>query len=403
MKQKRYLYKIYNTLGQYVTTWDDVVNDPQFTANINGGAAEMVTRLARRVASFGEGQDVVLGYELRLYVFDDDAPAGVLIFSGYLSNYAPVIQATTEYIECHFLGFQSELVNYMITTTVSGMLTTTVPYNSYDPSDVLKAVIDAITPLGSRLGYTPATIEETGTVASYTFNTNTAAEGVQTSLELTPEGWYWYVDANKKMHLHPKAFSARHTFTIGKEIEEFTPEKRSESIINEVYFTGGGTPPLFSYTSDQNSIDMYGRHTSKYVDSRVTIQGSADIIVNKILTENRFPEIRMTIKIKDNSFDPENGYDIESIQVGDTCQIRNFLDSLASSKWDVALWDQSYWDNDVVSVTESVLQIVSVEYNPGYAIVVISSKLPQVSKRVEDVARNLVDSQTADNPAQPTT
>ena len=114
------------------------------------------------------------------------------------------------------------------------------------------------------------------------------------------------------------------------------------------------------------------------------------------------PEIRTIIRIKDNNYDPVNGYDIESIKVGDTCQIRNYQDISSSSKWDVMKWDLSFWDFNVRNITETIMQIMQINYTPDYVELTISSKLPDVVKTSRLIAKDLVDYIVKDTPDNPT-
>ena len=401
--RKRYIYKIYTREGEYVTTWTDVVNDPSYTIVINGGFVEMAIKLARKTVSFGEEVDVRFANEVQVWCFDTDAPSGVLMFSGFISRYDPQNNGSEDSVIVYCLGYHTTLKDYLYETAQG---TTTITKNSTDPGEIAEDVIDKASALGCPVTWDETTLQKTGTVVSYTFNTNTCQEAVDKIIELAPAGWYWYVDANKKLNIHPKQESPTHTFTIGKEIFFIEPQKRIESVVNRIYFTGGvpegETDPLFSRYERPASIQQYGLRAVKKSDQRVTVQGTADTICNNVLDALENVEIRTVIRVKDNDYDRDNGYDIESIKVGDSCQIRNYQDSFNSSKWDIMLWDTDYWDFNVRNITEAVMQIVEIRYQPDYVELTISSKIPNVTKRVEDINRNFVDGITKDNPTNPT-
>lgn len=400
--QKRYQYKIYSKEGQFITTWNDVINDPSFTVVINGGFVEAGIQLARSTDDFGEESDVAFGNEVQIWCFDDDAPEGVKIFGGYISRYDPRNDGPADSIAVYVLGYHSQMRDYMYETAAG---VTTIAQNSTDPGTIAENVILAMTRLGSRLGWTETTLQKTGTVVSYTFNTSNCLEAMDKILELCPAGWYWHVDANRNLNLHPKQELAEHTFTIGKEIFFIEPAKRTENVVNRIYFVGGvpqgESEPLFSRYERPASIAQYGMKSIKKTDQRVTLQATMDTLANNILDALQDVEIRTVIRVKDNEFDKDNGYDIESIRIGQTCQIRNYQDAFASSKWDVMSWDVDYWDFNVRNITETIMQIVEIRYQPNYVELVISSKIPNVSKRVEDINRNFVDSITKDNPTSP--
>lgn len=399
---KRYQYKVYSATGQYITTWTDVSGDPSFQVVINGGFVELDIKLARKTEQFGEEDDVRFGNEVQLICYDDDAPNGVKVFSGYISRYDPRNDGPQEYVMVYVLGWHTTMAQFMLESSIGA---TGISYNSMDPGKIAEAIIDNGRISGLPISWDEITLQKSGTVVSYNFQVNTIQEAIDQVLTLEPTTWYWHVDANKKLNLHPKAANAIHTLTLGKEIFYIEPQKRTESLVNRVYFVGGvptgGTDPLYGRYERAGSIQNYGLHALKYTDSRVTVQATMDIVAKNILDNQSEPEIRTIIRVKDNGFDRDFGYDIESIKIGDTCQIRNYQDSESSSKWDVMNWDEGYWDFNVRNLTETIMQIVEIQYTPNYVELTISSKIPNVSKRVEDLNRNLVDSLVAAAAANP--
>lgn len=403
ISNKKYNFKVYSGTGQYISTWLEVVNDPSFRTVINGGYVEMVCRLARKTVDFGEQSDVALGNEVQLWCFDDDEPSGVKVFSGFISRYEPVNDGPREYIDVHILGWHTRMSQFVLEDSLGS---TGVSYNSTDPGKIAEDIIDKGQLNGLPIAWTEDTLQKTGTVVSYNFKANTLQECMDKVLELSPYGWYWWVDADKNFNLHPKQDDAIHTLTIGKEIFYIQPQKRIENIVNRVYFIGGvpdgETEAIFGRYERPASIQNYGLWSKKVSDQRVTTQATMDVIANTILDRQQEIEIRTVIRVKDNGFDRDNGYDIESIKIGDTCKIRNYQDAFTNSKWDIMSWDIDYWDYNVRNLTEVVMQIVEIQYTPNWVELVISSKIPSVSKRVEELSNDLIASQVEDAPDNPT-
>ena len=313
---KRYNYKIYSKEGEYVTTWNDVANDPEFSIVINGGFVEMQIRLARQTNNFGEDVDVKFGNEVQVWCFDTDATSGVKIFSGYITRYDPANNGPEDHVVVYCLGYHTSLKNFMYENEQGN---TQIAQNSKDPGEIAEDVIDKLETAGCLVDWTEDTLQKTGSVVSYTFQANNGQEALDKILELTPSGWYWYVDANKNLHLHPKAENAIHTFTLGKEIFYMQPQKRIENVVNRVYFFGGipagATEPLYSRYERPNSIQNYGLRSIKKTDQRITLQATMDTVAGNILDGLQDLEIRTTIRVKDNNYDPDNGYDIESVHI----------------------------------------------------------------------------------------
>lgn len=278
---------------------------------------------------------------------------------------------------------------------------TTVPYASMDPGAIMRDIMDKYRDIGGTLNYDSSTIELTGTTVSYTFNTNTTLEGLKKCLELAPAGWYFYVDqATNMVHFHQKNETADQIFTLGSNIINARAEKRSEDIVNYILFSGGGDPKLFKRFQDTVSSGRYGIRVLRYNDERVTVAATAQAIADSILETRSMPEVRLSFEVSDNNVDGANGLDLESITLGEMAGFRSFGDT-ASSLWDVAVWDVDYWDYSLKALSTLTLQMVRIERLEESCRIYCSTVPPDVSKRIEDIVRNLQATQTADNPNAP--
>lgn len=403
-KYKRFAYYVYD--GQtYKTNWaSEVINEPSFRNVINGGPGELIIRLDRKFDSFGEDDDVKLNNSVELWVFDREQPNGVLIYKGFISGYRPVLDGNKEYVEVTVLNYVYEL-NYYILRDSSG--NTRISYNSWDPSDILRDVIDKYRADGGTIYYTSDSIEDTNTVVSYTFQTYTIREAIDKIIELTPVGWYWFVDPNNIIHLKHRPAVAEHNFVIGSHITKIETWRRIEDLVNQVYFTGEvneAQTGLYREYRNTGSINAYGRHAISKVDHRVSLASTADIISNRIIKEKKDPEIRTLAVITDSNGENANrGYDIESIQVGDMMKIRNIKEDVKTySLWNKAEWDVDVWDQTLATTAADVIQIMAIEYHPNSILIEASSRQPEIAKRMEDIYRNLVQTQTVNNPDAPT-
>lgn len=398
---KRFIFKAYDSTGGFLSTIPDVIDEPIFTSYINGGLADMTFKLPRPVTQFEESTVIAQNNQIKIICIDGDAPTGTTIYNGYISKYAPTLDQGKEYILVTCLGYISETARFMV-EDASG--NTTLTYNSYDPTDILKDILDKFTAAGGHADYNGTSMVNTGTVVSYEFNTNTTKECLDKVIELAPNGWYYFVDAANVVNFKSKDVTANHTFVLGKDVISIIPEKSGENMINRIYFTGGDVSgvPLYKKYERAGSISTYGLHAEKYVDSRVTDVTTMDIIAASILDKSDTPETRTTLIIRDNGGDDGRGYDIESIKPGQTCKVIGYSDK-ATNIWDNAIWDTDKWDYDITQVTSTVQQIMKVSYEPNKVTLEISSKLPDISHRIEDIKRNLINLQTNDNPTAPTT
>lgn len=399
---KHYYYKVYQRNGAgytYISTWsDEVFSDPRFKTNINNGASDLTIKLARSFDEFGEDVDVRLGNKVDVYVVDKEQLNGQLIYSGYISGYKPVIRAVEEYIEIVLFSFNAQFQR-MILRDVSG--NTTVTYNSYDPANILKDVINRYRALGGTINYTATSIDLTNTEVSYTFNTNTIKECVDKIIELCPIGWYFRIDPDNTIYLKPKHDTPDHTFIVSKHIENLETFRRIEDIVNRVLFTGGGSPNLFRKYENTASQEAYGLFEIKIVDERVTNTSTAQTMANREINTKKDPEVRSILTIVDSNTLGLFGYDIESVKVGETMNIKGLKVDTTQTKWDISEWDTDVWDSSLSASSVAVVQILSVDYTPDSLVIEASSRIPQIAKRIEDINRNLENSQTFDNPVAP--
>jgi hypothetical protein len=398
---KRYLFKAYDSGGVFLSIIADVSDIPRFTSYINSGLGDLTFKLPRSIFQYEEGTIIKLNNRIKVICFDDDSPQGTTIYSGYISKYAPTLDKGKEYITVTCLGFVSELERFMLE---DGSGNTTLTYNSYDPADILKDILDKHTASGGSVDYSGSSVQDTGTVVSYEMNTYTVKEALDKVIELAPNGWYYFLDSDNIVNFKGKDATAQHTFTLGKDVISIVAEKSVENMSNRIYFTGGDVSGTVLYKKYEraSSISENGLFVQKYTDSRVTDESTADIIAGAILDRGDAPETRTTLVIRDNGGGDDKGYDIESIKPGDTCKIIGY-DNKIVNLWDVAMWGVDKWDYDITQVSSTVQQIMKVSYEPNKVTLEISSKLPNISHRVEDIKRNLDRLQTNANPAAPTT
>ena len=279
---------------------------------------------------------------------------------------------------------------------------TTVPYLSQEPASILKDVINKYRWLGGTLNYDNNSIDLTGTTVSYTFNTSTILEAINKIVELCPENWYWYIDQSTNLvHLHQKNTSVDHTFSLEKDLADARFEKRIEDLTNTIYFTGGGTPPLYKKFQELNSVSKYGVKAIKYSDNRVTDINTAQTIANAILSTKSQPELRVELEVIDSNNNQSLGYDIETVKVGDVVAVRNVSQQVGLSSWDIGRFDEAYWDYNIQNLSSIQMQIQRLSYKEDTITIQASTLAVDVNKRIEDINRNLEALQTLNNGETP--
>lgn len=398
---KKYIFKAYDSTGGFLSTISDVSDDPQFTSYINSGLGQLTFRLPRSVFRFEENTVIAQNNKIKVVCYDGDAPNGTDVYSGYISKYIPTLEKGREYVDVTCLGYATELERFMA-EDASG--NTTLDYNSEDPTDIFKDVLDKYTGAGGSVDYSVSSTEDTSSTVSYEFNTYTVKEALDKCVELSPNGWYFFVGSDDVVTFKEKNDTADHVFTLGKDVVSIIPEKSVENLTNRIYFTGGDDASgnvIFRKYERSGSISTYGLYSKKIIDKRVTDTDTMEIMATAVLDREDTPETRTVLEILDNNNDHNRGYDIESINPGDTCKIIGY-DEQPTNLWDEAIWGVDKWDYDITQVSSTVQQIMKVSYSPNSVILELSSRRPEITNRIEDIKRNLDRVSTNDNPSSPT-
>lgn len=253
---------------------------------------------------------------------------------------------------------------------------TTVTINSTDPSVMLKRVIDFARSRGALVNYDASSIDPTGTTVSYTFNTQTIAETIETILKLCPSDWYYYYDpATNLIHLHKRPTAVTRQFVRGKDVISLKLKRSIEQLVNDVLFSGGGTPALYYRYTDQASINSLRRGLLKMSDQRVTVLSTAQILAQAQVNRNKNAVYSAQTSIV------RADMPLEDINLGELVQHIGFSTLLAGIQ----------------------LQIMSKTYKPDTMDFTLNVLLPSQNQRIEDIKRNLTELENQDNPATPST
>lgn len=251
---------------------------------------------------------------------------------------------------------------------------TTVTFNSYDPSQIFREALAFARTRGARANYSNQSIPLSGTVVSYTFKANTIDEVFSKVLELLPADWYGYYDPGENIaYLQPRPTTVGHYYTRKVDVMTLVITRTIRKMINDVYFTGGGTPALFARVTDQPSVTAWRRALSKKSDQRVT-----DLTTARILSRSDINRYKNPLHAGGLVAVPVN-FSVEDVVIGELAGFINFggyVDALA-------------------------LQIVSKTYHPDEMEGTLSVLLPPISKRVEDINRNLDTVEQENLPSSP--
>jgi hypothetical protein len=335
---KKAIIKIYRPDGTII---DELENASfvTFRKEINAGMGECVIRLHEKFDY--EGSTLMLGNLVKIFISDNDTsdiPEGYYqIYSGYISQYSPWVMRGRKGIELRVLGHYTKLDTDILkdgvqttlyTHATTGLTTTDADLEEADVGIVMKAVIDLYKASGviPSVFYTPETLKETSTDIEYIFELKTYREAIDKLLSMSPPNWWWYLDQLGTFYFKSAETTPKHTFVFGQHFSDIKVEHDMETIRNVFLFWNGetGADKIYKAYQDDASVLTYGRRAEKYYDWKVGLSATADEIAARFLDKCKNPEIKVECAIIDNNEDPINGYDIESIEPGDTCTFRGF-------------------------------------------------------------------------------
>lgn len=417
---KSFYYKIY---GRSATKWDvmywdvdnwdynnallgtlskEVLNTPSFRKTIDSGSSELKIDLGNKFNNFGEGSLIDFGNTIELYVVGYNDAAPTKIYTGIITSYEPILLENSQHVLVTALGLNYDLSDIVL-EDVSG--NTAIEYIDEDVADIIKDILDKYQVSGGLVTYLDADIPTTGTTASYTFNLTKVKDALDTAVSLLPAYWYYYVDSTGAFKLvQTSTAAADHKLAVGREIKSINARKTKEQVVNEVYFVGGtpaGGEQLYLKFSRPGSIDAYGRRSQIVIDQRVTLSGTAGQKANKILDEFESPLTRLEVEVVDDNAN-NLGYDIESIEPGDSIQIQNITYGAEdSSLWDIMYWDVDNWDGSITNSQAEILQIKTVDYNYDSVRIEAGARQPESNRRIKEISTDLVAGVTQDIPIKP--
>jgi hypothetical protein len=319
---------------------------PSFESRINGGYGELVLDLALPFDDFDEGSSVDFMNVVKVYavsVDDDLVQTDTLIYTGFVSKYEPYVDEGQEGVHVTCLG----LVSLLALSYYKSGTSFEVAHSGEDPSVIAEAVIDHFNTVygGSLLSYSGDSVSSVGTNVSVTFTDQHWSDALTKLYQLAGTDWWWKVDEAGVFWLQPKPGSPTHTFTIGKDVLRITAPKDSEKVVNDVQVRrSDGTASDYSDATSQATFGSgspaTGKRSEILSDSTLTDANAADQRGNKEVADNKDAKTKATVTVTTD-------YPIETVKVGQTCNIRNLKGSFFA---DNLLIVAVRYDGDTVEV-----------------------------------------------------
>lgn len=348
MQRKRIYARVSLPSGTFVADWYDI-DFRYFTKQLNGGLGECVLKLPKKLSY--DGIDVSVGNDVQLFVADENSTddtnqsdnMGVRrIYRGFISSVERWANSRGEGITVTLLGYytllSSDILKDVAQTTLYSNSTAgfTTASGSQDAADVglmVRALIDQYRDETEdpKISYIDSDIPDTGNTVTYTFQQKTYRAALDKLKSLAPSGIYWYVNEDGLLSFDAAPTEPTHKFVFGKHFTGVSARSGVEKMRNVLLLWNGDTgSPIYKAYEDSASITKYGRRVEVQNDYGIASTAAADDIGAKFLAENAEPETTVTLLINTESHEGKHGYNIESIQPGDTCDIVGFDDNVGA-------------------------------------------------------------------------
>lgn len=406
---------ILNPSGQFVGVWADAPLLAGFKETINSGTSPLQVELPRPfdnfglVGSLGASGNVGQGYIVQYWLFGPGLPTtGKLRYQGVIDSYTPQIKENgqesvtvtiTPYssvlgdrgiIGTHTFGTAGQPSTYVDAVTMFNYwFTTTDPVTGVTYAHPL-----------TLAGGNPAS---SGNTAQYTFQNQTLLSIFETIMLMLPPSWFYRMNPDNTVTLQAESSTAQHILDLGQHVVNPQYTQDWTQLRNVIYFTGasqtvgGLSVPIVTATATGADLATFGERIYFSNDSRVTDQQTASTLAQGLLTQLDRYTLRTKIRVPDYRGSPNAsiGYDIESLQVGDTVQLFDNAGAPSSSAgqavWDVAFWDNAQWDNAYQGALSPVAAIISLDYNWYYVDIELGALQPSQDLALFKVQQRFTD------------
>lgn len=368
-RKKNVIINVYKPSdGSFIASWSNF-EFLGFTKELNAGVGECVITLDK-VFDYG-GIDLLTGNDVEIRISDRDITSattpgdpGKIIYSGYISLIERAADSKDKVV-VHLLGHYTKLATDILKngtqTTLysygSGLTTTSGSLATCDIGKLMRAVIDRYRAENTttKINYDYLDVPDSGgTAVKYILEQKTYREAMDKLKMLAPVGIYYYINAENKVKFKAKPTTPTHKFIFGRHFENVNVQQSMEKVRNFLVVWNGeptGGSSIYKHYQDDASIAQYGRRAETLNDYGIGDSNAADNIGAKFLDENKDPEVKVICTIFDNNGQDNYGYDIESIEPGDTCSFYGFNSSLS----------EIFRDNMLITKVQYFLDKVQIE------------------------------------------
>jgi hypothetical protein len=196
---------------------------------------------------------------------------------------------------------------------------------NFDPTILLKTIINNYRAEGGIVSYTPTSIENTGiSIPSYTFSITKISEALDIILSLCPSGFYYTIDPGTNVLTFKKvSTTADHLLQYRKHINEIEYSSTIENLKNAAYMVGGEVSGVnvFVYRENEASVGELGVELDILNDVRISTTGTAAQAASNHVEKYDEEAYESSIQIIDTE-------DLSQYNIGETIGLAGFGTSI---------------------------------------------------------------------------
>lgn len=422
---KSITYRFYYSDGSYAATLteDDFIGYPNFGLPIGDGPTELRMEGAHTLVEWYypstgmftyTGEDIPPGFTgrtieadhgidklynaitlaniVKIFVHEDDGTE-TQIYSGILSGFDVTMEGGKERIILTIIPSAAQLAARILREGAD----TSVPYNSLDPADIVKDILDKAE---TAVTYDETSIHDVGVPRTYQFNAEFSSSAIKKIVSLCPQRWIHFIGGDDKLYLRNiDLHGTLHTIPLTN-VNNVTFTKSLSALRNRVLFLGGGSPQLYKQYERTGSQNAWGLWEDKIADERVTLEDTAKHMADRFLNERQTCITTIQVEIPDVSFNPK-GYRIESIKPGDRIKLTSDQFDFAQISWGNFYWGTDPWKYSVYALTGLPAVVTNIQYRFDSCVCECAFEFQSSSERIEDINRDLTDFRFANAPSTP--
>ena len=332
--KKQIFIKTYTNAGVFKGVFFDFIFS-SFSNSLNGGLGDLTVTVPRKWDEYNSDSAIVIGYELKIYIADEENTSGIQIYSGEIDSINASVSGGGESVTINCSGYVHQLATDLMEYAGKTI------YKKYTTTEISAIIKDMLDNYQARRGDDRITYDVGATTIDSTAKSITLEVFCESPLEAIQHAsieadsdWFWRIGVDNNFYFTDIPTTPTHLFQMGKDIIEINTNRNIRDTKTSILVTNGlasgdGDVIMQRYT-DSTATAEYGRRIERKRDGRYkATAGKADEFANRTLDIFKDPINVVKIRVIDSNL--AGGYDIESIKPGDTCKIINITDNDALS------------------------------------------------------------------------